>query len=72
MQDAICVLAEVFTMPNVKVLNLQSRPDPNRGGEARIFMDMDASLDEPGMLSLLDYLESDRTKLRYLGTYVES
>ena len=57
MQDAICVLAEVFTMPNVKVLNLQSRPDPNRGGEARIFMDMDASLDEPGMLSLLDYLK---------------
>ncbi len=60
-----------FRALDIDINKLESRPIPGRDFEFKFYLDMDASVYNPDLFSLIDELDNELEYFKYLGSYSE-
>ena len=64
------LLSQISVM-NLNLTKLESRPMPGRDFEFRFFFDIEASILDPGVRSLIQQLKMESDQFAFLGNYEE-
>lgn len=58
-----------FIYNNINMINIQSRPKPDKNWEYRFFIDIEGNLEDEGVQNALGGLKEETSFLKILGTY---